>query len=390
MSCYYGNRKITEIDINVRPRYWKGVYEEFTLPKMTSNTTPFGTVSDNWNKVYSSSTNVYSIFWNTQGSIQLSCNGNGGNRFIHYAFPHHLEPNVTYRLESWMGRQQNVSISNSGWYYRTDNGDTVIMDTNNLVVNTVSEHSATFTPSSPIESIFWAGSCNTPSTYIFLYFGYLNLTRTDGKPLRYYLGDVETDSSNYDYMTFYKTPISKIYKGSTLVYGIPPGTTLFSSSTPQTTTYQVPSSGMYQIIAVGGGGGSGQDRAGAGAYFNGNVYLNKGALNITIGAGGTASGGYCRNNNGASGGSTTVSQNGVSIVCPGGRYSCGRRNGCGAGQTYAPSYSISTQHTVLYTSYEQTSGTSWYGGYGAGASSCDCDDCAGKAGGSGYVAIIGL
>lgn len=397
MSCYYGNKKIGEIDINVHPRYWKNVYENFTLPMMTSPTTPVGQVNENWNKVNSTSTDIYKLFWDSTYMAKLSCYGNAGDRYVEYRFAHYLEANVTYKMQILMYRQRSVSITAGYWYYRTPSGDTPIFSTDNIAVNDteynwgVPTFLIEFTPPEPVVSIFWDGVCNASSSYIYLFIGNLRLFRADGKPLRYLLGSVESNASNYDYKTIEKTPIHRIYKGSTLVYGLRPGQKIFESATPGTTTFNIPSSGLYQIIAVGGGGGSGGARAGAGAYFNGYVYLTKGACTITVGAGGTASGGYCRNNNGGTGGNTSVTQgSAVSIVCPGGRYSCGRRNGCGAGPSYAPTYSISPQHTVLAVSENVTRGDSWYNGWGAGAYSCDCDECAGKVGTVGYVAIIGV
>ena len=161
---------------------------------------------------------------------------------------------------------------------------------------------------------------------------------------------------------------------------------IFSSNTAGTSTVNVPA-GKYHIVIVGGGGGGSSSVGGAGAYFEGTYWLPATTITITVGSAGYGGGAYCRNNNGGSGGNSVVSCTGFSVTAPGGRYGCGRRNECGAGLTYAPSQSISVSGTRTGVSTQATRQNSWYGGYGAGGGTCDCDTCAGKAGGAGYVLI---
>lgn len=166
--------------------------------------------------------------------------------------------------------------------------------------------------------------------------------------------------------------IVKIYKGNNLLWQT--DKTYLSSSTPSNGSIEV-TKGFYHIVVVGAGGGSSTANGGAGAYLNVDVYFpTKRTLTYSIGRKGNPAGAYCRNNNGSSGGGSSLSTDGLSIVCSGGRYGCGRRNRCGAGPTYAPSYSISVQNTLIGTSTSGTRMDSWYQGYGRGANGNNCDE----------------
>lgn len=181
--------------------------------------------------------------------------------------------------------------------------------------------------------------------------------------------------------------ISRVYKGSTLVFGYFPGEDLIEESTAGTYSFTVEYAGNFRIVCVGAGGGGSSNLGGAGGYFEANVYLRRGTVDLVVGEGGYGGGAYCRNNNGGTGGESSITADGVSIVCPGGRYGCGRRNSCGAGYTYAPTYTITNAYTLIGVSTELQTGDSWYGGYGAGGAVCTNDEGAGYAGGDGYVLI---
>lgn len=167
--------------------------------------------------------------------------------------------------------------------------------------------------------------------------------------------------------------IIKVYKGDDLLWQT--NKVYLSSSTNGSGSIDV-TRGFYHIIVVGAGGGSSTSDGGAGAYLSVDVYFqSKRTLNYTIGKKGNPAPAYCRNNNGTSGGNSSLSTDGLSIVCSGGRYGCGRRNECGAGFTYAPTYSISVQNTINGSSTGGTRRrTSWYQSYGQGANGNNCEE----------------
>ena len=166
--------------------------------------------------------------------------------------------------------------------------------------------------------------------------------------------------------------IIQVYYGNELVWQT--NKIYLDSSTDGSGTVTV-TRGFYNIIVVGAGGGSSTNNGGAGAYINVSVYFpSERTLTYTIGKKGSKAAAYCRNNNGTSGGSSSLSTDGLSIVCSGGRYGCGSRNGCGAGYTYSPTYSISVQNTVNGVSSSSRRRSSWYGINGQGGNGNNCDE----------------
>lgn len=159
----------------------------------------------------------------------------------------------------------------------------------------------------------------------------------------------------------------------------------YESETPGTAMVTLPK-GYYEVILVAGGGGGSSYVGGAGAYFHGRVWL-EGECTIVISDGGNAGGRYCRNNSGASALDSTLTSNGAVITCPGGRYGCARRK-CGtAGLTYAPTYEITNDYTIMEVSTEQTRQEAWYLTYGQGGAKCTCDTCNGFKGNAGYCML---
>ena len=92
--------------------------------------------------------------------------------------------------------------------------------------------------------------------------------------------------------------ITRIYKGSTLVYGYKPNTVLLEKSTAGTYTLNLEHSGDYEVTIVGGGGGAaynvstkfsdGVISGGSGAGFKGIIHLKAGTHTVKVGAGGTS------------------------------------------------------------------------------------------------------
>lgn len=173
--------------------------------------------------------------------------------------------------------------------------------------------------------------------------------------------------------------------GNDYSHGNIPGQVMFESGTANTYTISL-RKGYYECILVAGGGGGSSNPGGAGAYFNAKVWLN-GNYTIVIGSGGGGGASYCRNNSGAGGNNSTLSGPNVNIACPGGRRGCARRDGCGAGITYAPTYSISNTYFIREVSTEETRQNAWINSYGKGGDTCTCDTCAGFAGNSGYCKL---
>ena len=92
--------------------------------------------------------------------------------------------------------------------------------------------------------------------------------------------------------------ISRIYNGSTLVYGYKPNTVLLEKSTAGTYTLNLEHSGDYEVTIVGGGGGGAYNASkkfsdgvisgGSGAGFKGVIHLKAGTHTVKVGAGGTS------------------------------------------------------------------------------------------------------
>lgn len=92
--------------------------------------------------------------------------------------------------------------------------------------------------------------------------------------------------------------ISRIYNGSTLVYGYKPEQVLFEKSTAGTYTLNLEHSGDYEVTIVGGGGGGAYNASkkfsdgvisgGSGAGFKGVIHLKAGTHTVKVGAGGTS------------------------------------------------------------------------------------------------------
>lgn len=92
--------------------------------------------------------------------------------------------------------------------------------------------------------------------------------------------------------------ISRIYNGSTLVYGYKPNTVLLEKSTAGTYTLNLEHSGDYEVTIVGGGGGGAYNASkkfsdgvisgGSGAGFKGIIHLKAGTHTVKVGAGGTS------------------------------------------------------------------------------------------------------
>lgn len=90
--------------------------------------------------------------------------------------------------------------------------------------------------------------------------------------------------------------ISRIYKGSSLVYGYKPNQVLLEESTAGTYALNIKYGGDYEVTIVGGGGGGaynvstkfsdGVISGGSGAGFQGIIYLKAGTYIVKVGVGG--------------------------------------------------------------------------------------------------------
>lgn len=131
----------------VSPTDWQPIYEDYTLPKMTSRTAPEGAVSTNiGNGEYT--IDAYNFFFNR--SWYFEAEGREGSRYNRYTFAKPLKPD-TYTI-SFGGNLQGQD-SNSGtlsvWY---DDGtiETLITYTLSTAGQTFSK---TFTATKPIRTI---------------------------------------------------------------------------------------------------------------------------------------------------------------------------------------------------------------------------------------------
>lgn len=206
--------------------------------------------------------------------------------------------------------------------------------------------------------------------------------------------------------------ISRIYKGSTLVYGYGVNEVIFEKSTSGTATVNIEYDGYYELTVIGGGSGGafeysakyadGAAGGGSGAGLIGVAYLTKGSYSVTVGAGGAGK----WDNNASE--TVTASAGGASkfgsIVTAGGGsapkavYNGGTQT-AGAGGTLsytssafrstslAKNGNAGTTNNNASTNTAYSGGAAVYGGYGAGGKA---QYGGAYAGGTGYVKVVAI
>lgn len=170
----------------------------------------------------------------------------------------------------------------------------------------------------------------------------------------------------------------------------PVNDTVYDSITPSTQTVHL-GTGYYEVLVVGGGGGSSNPDGASGAGFLGEVFILEGDYTITVGKGGKGCAAYARNNNGETGGESSIIGNGMSIRCGAGGGARGRRNGGGVLQIGVVSYTLPYQHDIERAENGASNSKSFWDGTttGAGAGgTAVCDECSGNPGKPGWVRLI--
>lgn len=172
--------------------------------------------------------------------------------------------------------------------------------------------------------------------------------------------------------------ISKVYKGSDLVWGYPSGKVLFENSTGGTYTLTVKYRCKLYIQAVGGGGGGHTDGAGyhpynygggSGAYIYGTKEVAAGTYTIVVGKVATGN---------TNGGDSSV----FGEIAGGGKASTG-----GGGVAVTTLSYINGNNGGFGNVWEGPGGASVYGGYGTGMTANN----GGLSGGTnGYVKITAI
>lgn len=150
--------------------------------------------------------------------------------------------------------------------------------------------------------------------------------------------------------------------------------------------------GVYDIWCIGGGGGGSNGAGGAGAGIHVRAKLLKGTYNCVVGAAGAGAVGYVRNNNGATGGTSSITGTSTTITANGGVGRNGRRNGGGGGTTGKLTYTFKEAFSIIAkTTDGKETNLSFLNntitGAGAGGIAQGNDTGAGYAGKAGYVKI---
>lgn len=192
-SCYVAKRKIR--------KYYKYKYEDYTLPVMTSNTAPEGTVTTNiptstW------TTNPYSVFWNRSANWNYWHRNATGERYLQYDFVTPLIPDV-YRLTLRTFRQSNVTTSIHNWYLIYEDGTKELILNYGKVPTSSTEYSKEITASKPVKAVRYELNAQASAdSGAVEYISYLNFVSksTDYISVRKILDKVEVSSTDdYDF-----------------------------------------------------------------------------------------------------------------------------------------------------------------------------------------------
>ena len=180
--------------------------------------------------------------------------------------------------------------------------------------------------------------------------------------------------------------ISRVYKGSTLIWGYTPGFVIFESSTAGSYTVNIKCKCKVTLAIVGGGSGGtwgwteqvGSVKQGnSGGYISGTTTISPGNYTVVIGAGGSGAGGsgyQYPGSGGASSFANNVAKGAVAGVAFGGQ---------GSGGTYSIS---SSGLTGQNGGAPDTTG--WINGYGAGGTAGYLSYA--NPGKAGYVKIVAV
>ncbi|MCM1497273.1 MAG: hypothetical protein NC124_02290 [Clostridium sp.] len=168
------------------------------------------------------------------------------------------------------------------------------------------------------------------------------------------------------------------------------GTDLLVITSVGSGSFELLTTGWYEVTLVGAGGGSSNPAGASGAIIVVQMKLKKGRVSYYIGKGGSGCGAYARNNNGQPGENSTFTHSQANIIATRGTQGNGRRNGGATGYSSVCTYSITAPYTVIRNDagvYDGVSPITWdYNGPGK-AGRPVCDTCAGQPGGNGYLKI---
>lgn len=180
-------------------KYYKYVYETYTLKSMTADNLPEGLVSYTLTGG-TNSTSRYKIFFNGSCTIDAYNSQAKYGRSIRYTFPKRIAPDkyvFTYKTQ----KQSNVTNKNNQWVAIYEDGTTVeIM--NNLATNSSVTYTVTFTAEKPVVAIQlnMTASCGN-NQYCNIYISGVTISREgeDTGVVRMINSVIEGSPEDYDY-----------------------------------------------------------------------------------------------------------------------------------------------------------------------------------------------
>lgn len=179
--------------------YWKYLYSSYTLPVMTSDTSPSGKVNSNFN-TGEYTTAPYKLFFNQNEWHYDNWANRGDDKYNEYVFPDFLKEG-TYTLSFTAYRQANPTTPEYRFIikYIDDTEYTVYTLTN--LTTTATVYSQTFTATKPIKSIkvYMPTVSASSSNSIMTYFKYFKIENTNG--LEIHTGTTPTTLYNHDHST---------------------------------------------------------------------------------------------------------------------------------------------------------------------------------------------
>lgn len=184
---------------DVTVKYYKYVYETYTLKSMTGDSSPEGLVSYTLTGG-TNSTSRYKIFFNGSCTIDAYNSQAKYGRSIRYTFPKKIAPD-NYVFTYTTQKQANVTNKNNQWVAIYEDGTTVeIM--NNLATNSSKTYTVTFTAEKPVVAIQlnMTASCGS-NQYCNIFIKGVTI-RTEGYDVgvvRIISSELEATAEDYDY-----------------------------------------------------------------------------------------------------------------------------------------------------------------------------------------------
>lgn len=180
-------------------KYYKYIYEPYTLKSMTADNAPEGLVSYTLTGGTNSGSR-YKIFFNGSCTIDAYNSQAKNGRCIRYTFKNMLAPDnyvFTYKTQ----KQQNVTNKNNQWVAIYNDGTTIeIM--NNLATNSATTYTVTFTAEKPVVAIQlnMTASCGS-NQYCNIYISGVTICTEgyDTGVVNMIVGEIESTPEDYDY-----------------------------------------------------------------------------------------------------------------------------------------------------------------------------------------------